>query len=374
MSTESDYYVVSKNGFGGPKFRVAERFIESGDNCPNPPPEYSIAAGIYVTVVTQESSSGKLIKLSGRDPTRKVQAKVALLSVSNKDNLASFLNSRNPLSGKISEYQLPTTELEPLQFLLSTIAKAADNSTAPRVDTIDTNKLKEADASAKKFQEFVMQNSVAPPERPGRIKQLIRDQALKGEKAFILNWICPPGSPLQLDSTSGKLYRQFNRLDFDMCFQNDYRLYPRLWLERDLCQAIAETGSGFEYVKAVADDNPFCLYSPSVKIDGVATTMSNISAYTQYASTELDVIAKHTQLPDELKPFLRPLAEDVIRQYAVEGYILYEAFKDNVVLAWNESTRRSAIIDSLRKAKGIPPLPKIYVLHEKKEGSIINDF
>ena len=267
--------------------------------------------------------------------------------------------------------------------------------------------------------------SVAPLERPGRIKELVYNAVLKGTPVTLINWICPPGSPLSYDANSNSLYRRFNQIDNQKGFEADYRLYPRLSLEQTLVRTFQRTKAPFDYIKFVADDNPFCLYQAGLERDGEVATLSNIEGYTDYVQnqldqlinpqsifvtrwsdfmgsqmfkeflylynstsindlrpylpedvieTELDVIEKHTNLDPALKTYLEPFVQKVIRQYAVEGYFLYRLFGDTVVLAWNESTNRTAIIDSLRKARGIPPLPKIFVLHEKREGIIKDNF
>lgn len=417
MPETTKYFVISESGFGGPLFRAAKRYVTRGYEYKRLPPQSSVAENLFINTVIRESSRGNLVTLSGRDPSQRVKTKIALFSASDSDDFTDFLTSKN--------LSVTTTQTEPLQLLIAIVTKASVGRAPIQIRKIDRDNLTKAEASARKFQEFVQKNSVAPSERPGRIRQLIRNGILNGEKPIVLNWICPPSSPLQLDPKSNKLYRSFNRLDLERCFREDYRLYPRVQLERDLSKAIAETGSGLRYTKAIADDNPFCLYPPSIEIDGETSVLGNIYAYSRYTQqaldqlvespgilvrnwsdligsdlfrtaielykqtsieqlltylppntleTELDVITKHTHLSDSLKPYLRPLAEDVIRQYAIEGYILYQAFDDNVILAWNESTRRSAIIDALRKAKGLPSLPKIFVLREKKEGRIVDDF
>ena len=273
--------------------------------------------------------------------------------------------------------------------------------------------------------ESVLSMSVVPPERPSRIKELLGDVVSGKGSACIVNWICPPGSPLQLDASSGALYRRFTQIDPAQGFINDYRLYPRLDLERQLVSLIGRKYPTLNYFKIIADDNPYCIYPKSLQVDGTDKTLGAISNYGKYVQSqldtlvgsgaiwlmnwsemlgpklfeefletfrqtriedllpflppniieiEIDVVTKHTNLGKELLPYVRNFVKGIIRQYAVEGYFLYELFGDNVILAWNESTRRSNIIDSLRKLRGVPPLPKIYVLYNKRGGKIENNF
>lgn len=275
------------------------------------------------------------------------------------------------------------------------------------------------------FWGYVKANSVVPPQRPQRIKELMQQGALGIANPLIFNYICPPGTPLALGERTNQLYRRFTNISPDEAFKRDYRLYPRLNLERGLARALKRSQTNSEYWKIVADDNPYCLYPECLIIDGERPTLAAIESYTSYAQgqlnqlltpevitvstwsgllgremfmrmiemyrrtsfqslvpylppdvidTELDVLVKHTQPDPSLLPAFTTFAQNVVRQYAVEGLILYEIFGDNVILAWNESTRRSNIVDPLRIANGIKALPKIFVLHEQKDGAIINNF
>ena len=283
----------------------------------------------------------------------------------------------------------------------------------------------EAAKKADNFYSFIKSVSVAPPERPIRIKELIQYTALGIGTPLIINWICPVGTPLEFDSETNKLYRRYAPIDPVEGFQKDYRIISRIGLEKRLTEMIGQIQSSLEYVKIVADNNPYCLYPACLRLDGEIDTRNAIETYTGYVQTkldeligskkvavltlssllgqqgfeefmnlfketqvddllpflpndvlktEVDIISKHTKLDTLLEPKLESLATDVIRQYAVEGFYLYKMFGDSVILAWNESTRRSQIIDSLRKARGIPPLPKIFVLHEKGKGLIIDNY
>ena len=300
-----------------------------------------------------------------------------------------------------------------------------DNENGRKIEYFSKWEREKAIKVASSFYESIKQASVAPPERPARIKELIQYAALGIETPLIINWICPAGTPLEYDQETEKLYRKYPQIDPAEGFLKDYRIVPRLGLEKRLVEMVERTESKAEYIKIVADNNPHCLYPACLRLDGEVETRNAIETYASYVQTkldelvgerkvsvltlssllgapgfkefmklfketnvedllpflppdvietEIDVIAKHTQLTANLKPKLKSLAVDVIKQYAVEGYFLNEMFGDSVILAWNESTRRSQIIDSLRKAKGLPPLSKMFVLHEKRQGKIIDNY
>lgn len=236
-----------------------------------------------------------------------------------------------------------------------------------------TEKNERVELNTEKFMQSIQARSVVSPERPKRIRELLSGQ----DTPLLFNWVCPPGTPLTYDPETEKLFRLYSQIDPEGGFKNDYRLYPRLNLEKDLVGLLNRFDMPLMYIKSVADNNPYCLYPACLRIDGPEKTATCIKKYTQFVQKQLDAQigpVGSIWVMKRLKPLLQKFAGNVIRQYAVEGYFLYEAFGDNVILAWNESTRRSSIIDSLRKARGIPPLPKIYVLHEKRDGKIIDNF
>jgi len=283
----------------------------------------------------------------------------------------------------------------------------------------------EASKSANKLMSILSSMSVASFQRPGRVKELFARSAKEQEPVNMVNWICPPGTPL-VANDRGEVFRRYVGVSPEAGFEADYRLLPRLGLEEKLLRAYRRADMPQpDYFKIVADDNPYCLYPLGMQFDGEKPTLEAIEKYSQYVQvqldqrlgkgqictttfskiagpqlfgemlrtfertsfddlapylpgdvleTELDVLTSHTKPDPKVRPFFVEYAKKVIRQYAVEGLFLYKLFGDDVVLAWNESTRRTAIIDSLRLKNGLPPLPKIFVLHEKRGGQIYENY
>lgn len=282
-----------------------------------------------------------------------------------------------------------------------------------------------AEVASSQFAQFIESAAVAPAQRPGFIKELVFDSVVTGKSLTIVNWICPPGTSLEYDKVSDRLYRRYVGVDQLEGFKRDYRLLSRIPLERRLIQVLEKFAIPYVYFKLVANDNPYCLYPTCLEVDGEQATLNSIQQFTNYAQlqieqlvgegkiyvttmsdflgaqlfsellktfrsttleqlvpflpreameVELDVLTKHAKIDPQLISKLPHLAADVVRQYAVEGYYLEKVFGDCVILAWNESTRRGGIIDPLRKARGIQPLPKIYVLHEKRNGQVVDNF
>lgn len=295
---------------------------------------------------------------------------------------------------------------------------------------IDKSTRRETQVKITRFNRFIDERQgegAAPPSQRTRIKLLLMDAASDGESVTIINWICPPGTPLKLDSESGTLYRSFVGIDPEQGFNSDYRLADRLDRERALVKALDDSGAPYRYVKLVADDNAFCLYPAGLRVDGVQPTMDAVADFAAYAQRRLDteigpdkievmtvsqalgpqrfaqlvntyqntsiddllpflppntieigldVVNKHTKVDLELLPYFRQFVEDGIRQYGVEGSATFldQVFGPRIILAWNESTRRTAIIDSLRKAQGFDPLPKIFTLYNKVNGQIDKNY
>lgn len=276
-----------------------------------------------------------------------------------------------------------------------------------------------------RFIKSISDNSVMSMERPKRIKELANEAVLNNSELKILNWICPRGTDLEYDNETKKVYRRFTETNPKDGFDTDYQILPRIKLEEELVRRFRRFSIPAVYYKAVADDNPPCLYPASLRIDGKSETMNAIGRYSNYAQNRFDdllgkdavwvlpwsdilgkemfeesirlfneikvqdllavlpkgsfelvkdSLIEHTK-PDEnaMKGFDR-FAEDVTKYFAIEGYFLYEKWGDNVVLAWNDSTRKTKIIDSLRIIKGIPTLPKFFALHEKNGNKIANDY
>lgn len=287
---------------------------------------------------------------------------------------------------------------------------------------------KELSLAEQRVQELLTElnkNSVMSMQRLGRIKELLLQGALLGEPFLLVNWICPAGTPLALAPDNSGLFRSYVRIDPEEALKKDYRLVPRLDQERILVDSFEKAAIPLFYLKLVADDNAYCLYPFSIDKDGEQPTKDAMKNYSCCAQNlmdreigkdrvtvltvsdflgpegferlirlfrdtrieellpflpkdifpiEKDVITKHTKLSADLLPYLDRFVEAVIRQYAVEGLIIAETLSDNVVVAWNESTRRFATIDAGRKAQDLPAFPKIFVLYEKRDGQIINNY
>lgn len=283
----------------------------------------------------------------------------------------------------------------------------------------------QAEQNADRFMEGVKANSVVSTERPNRIRQLIFEGSLGVKVPIIANWICPRGTPLIPDEETNRLYRRYTSISPEEGFATDYQILPRIELEKKLCRNLERFSTGAMYLKIVADNNPACLYPACFRIDGEGTTMDSISKYAKYCQnqfdtliprgeinvetwsallgknlfreylkeyenislkdlmpflpnniveTEIDILTDHTKPDLEVLPYFKTFASDCIRYFAVEGLFLNKIFKDDVVLAWNDSTRITQTIDALRKKRGLPALPKIYVLHEKRNRKIKDDF
>lgn len=283
----------------------------------------------------------------------------------------------------------------------------------------------EAKEKTEGFMESIRANSVVPIERPGRVQELIYQGTSGSKTPIITNWICPRGTDLDFDQETKKVYRLYTLTDPQQGFETDYQILPRLNLERNLCRQLERFQTNALYVKIVANDNPYCLYPACLRIDGEIPTMAAISKYTQYCQSRfdkliergsilvttwsqvlgprlfaeylkvyeetaladlmphlpanivnimIDILTDHTKPDPKLMPYFETFATSCIRYFAVEGLFLYKIFGDDVILAWNDSTRIANAIDALRLKNGLPPLPKIYVLHEKRKGKIIDNF
>lgn len=278
---------------------------------------------------------------------------------------------------------------------------------------------------ARQFLESILADSVAPPQRPEKIKELIANGIANRATPIIANWICPRGTDLSFDEETERVYRRYTTTEPEEGFETDYQILPRMSLERKLCRKLSRFGTNAIYVKFVADDNPFCLYPACLRIDGVTETISAIRNYSQYCQTRFDelirngfllvttwseclgpelfeeyldtfettsieslvpyipqdslsdmlnVLTDHTKPDPSVMPYFERFAKDCIRYFAVEGLFLYKLFGDEVILAWNDSTRIASTIDGLRVKEGLPPLPKFYVLHEQRDGKIVNNY
>lgn len=269
-------------------------------------------------------------------------------------------------------------------------------------------------------------NSVAPIERPRKIKDLTKKALISGQSVVIANWICPRGTSLKFDPETRKLYRSYINVNPEEGFDTDYQLQPdKLSLERRMLRTLEMHNIPFLYLKIVADDNPYCLYPACLRIDGEEATMQTITDYSDYCqrrltkeldsedvlvmtwsallgpelfkkylddfeklkyqdissylppdiiSTEMNVLTDHTQPDPSTAPAWSKFTEDCIKYFALEGDYMNQIFGDDVILAWNDSTRIASTIDPIRKAKGLKNLPKIFVLHEQRNGKIIDNF
>ncbi len=277
--------------------------------------------------------------------------------------------------------------------------------------------MKEAGEKSSKLLDILSSSSVMSPQRPSKIKELATQAVLTRDPFIVINWICPASTPRKLAPDASGIWRSYLGINQKAGFEKDYLLLPRLNLEKKLIRAFERTGVPFLYLKLVADDNPYCLYPYCLKKDGEQKTMEEIASYARYVQerlnrelgkgkiivwtvseflgkerfrrlirlfddisieellpflpqnivdTEMEIITKSSTFGPELQPFLESFSKLYIRQYAAEGLIIREMLGDNVIIAWNESTRRNSTIDAGLKSKGFDPFPKIYVLYNER--------
>src|SRR5690242_11586964 len=113
---------------------------------------------------------------------------------------------------------------------------------------------REVAAKARNFVDNMATRSVMPPHRPVRIRELLRESALTGKPATIVNWICPAGTPLEVDS-AGQISRRYVGVDPQIGYERDYRLSPSMALERGMLSMFDDLGlPAPNYIKIVADD------------------------------------------------------------------------------------------------------------------------
>lgn len=284
----------------------------------------------------------------------------------------------------------------------------------------------EAEGKTRDFMNFIKRFSVASMQRPDKIRELVFKAALLGEPINFINWICPPGTPLQYNQQDDSLYRQFTGRQPEEGFDTDYRLKPRLALEKRLVTTLNQLKIPYNYYKIVADDNPYCLYPTSIRLDGEQPTREAICRFAEYAQRRLDeeigegniqvvtmsqltgengfaelirtynqtsfeqiqpkllpntmdkelgILESHTNLSPELLKYLPEMAQRVIRQYGVEGLLLDKFFDGKLIYLWNESTERPIIIDALRMVLGaFDKSPMAFVLHEKRGDQIKDNY
>ena len=293
------------------------------------------------------------------------------------------------------------------------------------LERFSRKEIAEAQENAEKFMQSIRADSIMAMERPERIKELIFQGSLGIKIPIFTNWICPRGTNLAPDEATQKLFRRYTQTEPKDGFETDYQILPRIELEKSLCKKLERFSTNASYLKIVADDNPYCLYPACLRIDGEEKTMDAIENYSKYCQTrfdesinqgkvevqtwseilgtelfkkylecyeqtkledllpflpknivdlEMDILTDHTKPSQNAQKYFETFAIDCARYFAVEGLFLSEIFRDDVIVAWNDSTRLTRTIDALRLKNGLPALPKIYVLHEKRDGKIVNDF
>jgi hypothetical protein len=115
MSNENEYFIVSTNGFGGPLFRVSQKYIESGQKVPMMPQERGVVGSIFVTKTLVQSTTGEQLNITARDKNSKAIVEVSLIKPTDKDDYREFVSSRN--------LEIDTTDLPPVKFALATLAQ-----------------------------------------------------------------------------------------------------------------------------------------------------------------------------------------------------------------------------------------------------------
>ena len=150
--TPDKYYVLSETGFGGPKFRMGERYIQKGGNVNVGQSNYQDGNDIYVNLTTRESRTGKLLTVSARS-TEKVN--VALIQPADEEDFINFLETRSSQSGKVNPAEIPFVDIDPVTYCLSILAKivAAESG----------------ESSLSAFQQIIVRESVFPAQNLDKI-------------------------------------------------------------------------------------------------------------------------------------------------------------------------------------------------------------
>ncbi len=116
MSQENNYYVVSKTGFGGPGFRVTEKYLWK-----SPPvaknPRFSVEADEIVTIKRRTSARGELLKIQVRPDLTPSSPKVrvALFSPADPSDFEAYCRNKS------QEFSL--IDVDPVEFALTTLCR-----------------------------------------------------------------------------------------------------------------------------------------------------------------------------------------------------------------------------------------------------------
>ena len=156
MSESDKYYIVSQDGFGGPLFRMAERYINKGGETKISVNNYQTDDNTRLSLVIKESPSGKFYRISARSSKR---VEVGIVQPLNDSDFTSFVDSRNPRSGKVNPTEIPTIS-DPIEFTLSVLARliCEEEMTSP----------------ISSFSKIIDRESIFPPQNPEEIFRRFR--------------------------------------------------------------------------------------------------------------------------------------------------------------------------------------------------------
>lgn len=128
MASSQEFYVLSENGFGGPKYRLVKRYLKRAKTA-EVSRQIGQENGAFITQITCQTDLGSLCQTSARKESTKF--KFASFQPADKDNFNQYLSSRNSVMGRISLADLSPIGASKVDYAMKQLTKKIRSEKQP---------------------------------------------------------------------------------------------------------------------------------------------------------------------------------------------------------------------------------------------------
>ncbi|OGD70721.1 hypothetical protein A3A84_02490 [Candidatus Collierbacteria bacterium RIFCSPLOWO2_01_FULL_50_23] len=231
----SRYLILSENGFGGKKYRLAKKYLKSSGNTTE---SWAIKrdGNCFVTQVTISGEAGRLDKITTRIGSKKV--KIAIFQPANESDFAYYLEKRNPVKDKLLFTSLTITEVSPATYAVGTLREKLKTET-------------EVSTPTKKMRQLLKETSYLPVQNLETILARLEDSITRNRPLRIGCFVCLNMKCLQSgDKPVYFVGQEKNRLETPKVSKRT----------REILSKLENSGLNFAWDFLLADTDPLDIY------------------------------------------------------------------------------------------------------------------
>ncbi|MEK7524748.1 MAG: hypothetical protein AAB548_00030 [Patescibacteria group bacterium] len=320
---QQNYFVLSENGFGGQKYRLAKRYLRAAGKTET---SWSTAKenDCFITVVTISSAGGKLDKIIARIGNTKIR--LATFQPSDEASFNRYLQAKNPAKGKLSINDLQTITASPKKYAVSLVEQKTEK------------KLEVSLSPTERMRQAIAEMSFFPVQNPETISQRLESAVAGGRPFRIGCFVC----------LNMKCYPYDNKPVYFVGQEENRLETPRLTKRTiEIVERLEKTGVNFSLEFLLADTDVMDVYGEwlgqqnlPLEIDKYKARLEkNLTTAPESASIKLWSAVQAPYANQYQKNF--QLALETVRQLVGQGYVSASTTRrlqyfDNLGLPYSE--------------------------------------